>query len=199
MSSKMKQKLYLPTVAEINADNMMKDGKTFDEGLAFTAGTGVAVDHDISLIQVCTVTLDAEVIAMTDATTDGAYGSLKLVDLPDTHLMFLGTATSLTFTESGTISDTATVKHAVGTAAEAANDTLDSTSANLLASTSVSLSSSTASKKGTSAAVVAVDGSAGTAALYLNLGIPDAGSSANANITVSGTVKFFYVDIGNNA
>lgn len=201
MSHKIRNKLYLPNVADMDVEDMEFEGKEVEDGLLVTAGTSVTKVDGIGLINKVRLSVSALSIATTDATTSGAYGSHQLCTLPDTHLLFLGAAANLSFTEAhANITATAGLKYAVGTVAEAANDTLDSTSANIIPSTAATLSSSAAANvMGESTASLFVDASGGSQGLFLNLGIPDAGSSGDGAIVVTGYIDLFYLDIGNNA
>lgn len=138
-------------------------------------------------------------IAMTDATTSGSYGSQKLCDLPEGLVMIPGAITDLDFVVATGIDADAVLKHAIGSAAEATNDTLDSVQANVVPSTSVTLASSAGSKSGVSTAAAWVDGHTTAGALYLNLGVPDADSTANSTATVSGEITIVCMVIGDGA
>lgn len=197
MSHKIKQKLYLPNVQEMGFD-----GKEVDDGLTVTASASVTKEDKIKFINHVRLSVDALSITVTDTDdTTGGYGSKQLCVLPDTHMLILGAASNLSFTEAAAgISDTAAIKHSVGTAAEATNDTLDSTQANIIPSTSGTLvDSAVANVMGENTGVVIVDASSGTAGLFLNLGIADAGISASGAVVVTGYVDIFYIDLGNAA
>lgn len=138
-------------------------------------------------------------IAMTDGTTNGSIGSQKLCDLPEGLVIVDGAVSDLTFTAASGIGATGAVKHSIGSAAEATNDTLDSVQANVIPSTSKTLAASTGSKTGVSTGAAYIDGHTTAAALYLNLGVADADSTANSTITVTGTIDVEYRVIGDGA
>lgn len=197
MSIKIRNKLYLS-----NVEDMDFEGKTVDDGLLVTPGTGVTKDDNIKLVNHVRLSMSSLSVTITDTGgANGGYGSVKLCDLPDTHLLVFAAAANLSFTEAAAgIGNTAALKYSVGTAAEATNDTLDSTQANLIASTDATLvSSAKANVMNSSSAVAFIDASSGTAAIHLNFGIPNADISASGAIVVTGYVDLFYIDLGNDA
>lgn len=133
--------------------------------------------------------LTFEDLAVTITDTGGAsggYGSKQLADLPAGLAIFLGARTSFTITAAAGISATATVKHSLGTAAEATNDTLDSTQANIIASTNSALTASAGTASGVSTGVTVVNGTSSAVDLFINFGVADAGISATSSITIDG-------------
>lgn len=169
-----------------------------DVGPAPTDGTcplatanAAVVERGNAVVHQTTLTLTNLSISTTDATTSGAYGGVKFYDFPECLLIVHHVAANLTFTRVGTnITATAGLKYSIGTAVEAANDTLDSTQANLLASTAATLAAGTSGAvAGKSTAQSAVfDGTATAVDAFLNVGVPDAGSTGNDAVTVSGTI-----------
>jgi hypothetical protein len=152
-------------------------------------GTGVTLggEYTSGITKQTVITFSSVVITMTDGTTNGSIGALKFYDFPVGALK-INARTNLTLVAAAGIGATATVKHAIGTAAEATNDTLDSVQANIIASTDTVLVSSAGAAKGLSTATLFIDGTAGAIDLYLNFGVADAGSTANSTLTVSGTI-----------
>lgn len=128
---------------------------------------------------------------------NGGYGSLDVVTLPSSHIAVLGAMMDLTLTGDGVgIASDATCAVAMGTAAEAANDTLDGTSGDLIASTACALTDDVGTcDNGGPTNPLFRDATAGTAKYYLNLGVPDADISASGVITVVGTIHLFYIDL----
>lgn len=57
--------------------------------LAGVANAGAVVDEMVGTIRT-TLKLSNRVITMTDATTAGCHGSIKLYDFPACNLLFLG-------------------------------------------------------------------------------------------------------------
>ena len=154
------------------------------------------------------IDLDGVLVTMTDGTTNGNIGSVKLFDMPAGVNAYIaaqsdflngttpsGAAYGLARTGSG-ISATATLKHSVGTAAEATDDTLNSTQANIIASTSVTLASGAGTVRGTSSAPIAALDQTSGGAVYLNFGVADAGSTGNDVVRVRGRVTVSFITLG---
>jgi hypothetical protein len=140
-----------------------------------------------------TIWLDNETITITDGGASGGIGSSKLYTFPEGALDVGIAFSSFTIVAASGIGATATVKHALGTAQETTNDTLDSTQANVLPSTNTVLSGSAGTAKGlTSTKLGALDGSTTPAELWLNFGIADAGITANSSIVINGFVTILW-------
>lgn len=137
-----------------------------------------------SQTRVTVFTLTNLAISSTDATTSGAYGSQKIYDFPAGQVNIKNVYAEFTPTASSTNVTTA-VKFSVGTAAEASNDTLDSTQANILPSTAGTLATL---NKGRNTAAAYLDGTSTAVDAYLNLGIVDANSAGNGGVTVTGKI-----------
>lgn len=180
-------------------------------GLTDTAGsvpsgvTGLASDPGAAkagrIIRTHKILLKDLVVAITDTGgASGAYGSQKIFDFPEGNILILGAQARLTDVDAGAggITDTATVKFSIGSAAETTNDTLDSTQANLIASTNVALTggTSTATVGAVNTGVLFLDGTTTPADLYLNLGIADAGITANDDVTIDGEIEITYIVLG---
>lgn len=136
------------------------------------------------------LTFESLAVTITDTGgANGGYGSKKLADLPQGLAIFLGARSSFDMVAATGIGATAAVKHSVGTAAEAANDTLDSTQANIIASTSTTLAASTGAASGVSTGVTVVNGTSSAAGIYLNFGVADANISASSSLTIDGYVE----------
>lgn len=151
------------------------------------SGTGVTIVESAGKT---IFTLTNVAVPTVDATTSGAGGGLKLYTFPEGLLDYRGAVANVTLTAAAGITATAAVVSALGTVAAAADATLTSTEADLLPSTATSLTASagTFAAVSTTAQSALLDGTATAKALYLNFGIPDAGSTANSTITVSGTI-----------
>lgn len=196
MTHKIRQKLVIPNVI-----NMGFDDKEVDDGLIVVAGVGLIQDDNLRFVNNVRLTMTALAITMTDTGgANGGYGTHKICTLPDTHLSLIGAAVSLSFLESGAgIDADSELVFAIGTAAEATNNTLDSVQANIIASTAATLTTSAAGPiAAENTALLVIDGSAGNAGLFLNLGIPDADISSGGDVAVTGRIDLFYIDIGND-
>ena len=161
------------------------------------AGTGVTISNeDVGQVHQTVITLTNLAVTTTDATTDGAYGSQKIYDLPAGAMLTLGARTKLTITAAAGISASGTVKHALGTVAVSASDALTSTLANILPSTNTTLSSSAGTGLGVSTAVCFADGTVTLVDVILNFGIADASTTTNSTLTVSGTITLTWINLG---
>lgn len=166
------------------------------------ASTSVAVSESAAGAIKTVLTLSNVSITMTDATTAGSHGSLKLYDFPECNLLFLGGTTDLVITAgAGGITDTAAVVGSVGTATVGTdNATLTTTEADLIPSTASTLTGGVGATKGktVTAGVVVFDGTATAKDAWLNYAIPDADSTANDTLVVSGTVTLIWSNLGDN-
>lgn len=169
-------------------------------GNGAVAGTGVTGVEQAAKVHTTVITLAATSITMTDAGAAGCHGSQKIYDFPAGNILILGATTDLAITAgAGGIGDTAAVVGSVGSVA-AANDnaTLTSTEANIVPSTTATLTGGVGAMDGESTAVAMLDGTATAVDAYLNFAVPDAGSSANDTLAVSGTVTIAWINLGDN-
>lgn len=142
-------------------------------------------------------------VATTDNGANGAQGTLLLGTFPRGNLQFFGGVSNLSITGDGTnITATAAVVSAVGSAVPASDATLTGTEADLVPSYAATLSGSAGVVKGKGVTGKFFDNTTTTNATQttanLNFAIPDAGSSANGTITVSGTIELSYYNHGDN-
>lgn len=167
--------------------------------LAGVANAGAVVDESVGTIRT-TLKLSNQVITMTDAAAAGCHGSVKLYDFPACNLLFLGATCDLTVTAgTGGIADTAAVVAAIGTAAVSTADaTLTTTEADLIPSTAATLTAGAGAAKGKTltAGVVVFDGTTTAKDAYLNFAVPDAGSTGNDTLIVSGTITLVWSNLG---
>lgn len=173
---------------------------TRDIGAVDAAATLATVVENVSNIKRSVITFAAQPIAMVDHTTAGAHGSKAIYDFPEGNIHILGAVTNLTtLAGAGGITDTAALIGSVGSVAVGIGDaTLTSTEANIVPSTAGTLAAGAGVLKGNSTAAVTLDGTQTAAKAYLNLVAPDAGSTADDTITVSGTVTLTWVKLGDN-
>lgn len=170
---------------------------------AATLAAGVAISESgFGALHKTVLTLSSVSITMTDATTAGSHGSLQLYDFPTGVFFLLGAVTDLsTLAGAGGLADTAALVGALGSEALATdNATLTSAEADFVPSTAGTLSSGAGVLDGeTTTALIAIwDGTGGAIDLFLNLAVPDAGTSANDTLTVSGTITLFWLELGDN-
>ena len=190
-------------MAETDANRVRKLNQLREEAsslaLAGVADSRLVVDESGGAIRTV-LKLDKLVITMTDATTAGCHGSVKLYDFPACNLLFLGATCDLTVTAgTGGIADTAAVVAAIGTAAVSTADaTLTTTEADLIPSTAATLTAGAGAAKGKTltAGVVVFDGTTTAKDAYLNFAVPDAGSTGNDTLIVSGTITLVWSNLG---
>ena len=181
---------------KLGADNTVQTEK----GVGAVAGTGVSVaEEGNNVIHRTVFTLSSLSVAMTDAGAAGSHGSQKIYDFPAGAIQILGCSYDLTtLAGAGGIADNAALVGSLGTATVGTdNATLTTTEADLIASTSGTLSSGAGTLKSHGSLVAtAFDGTATAKDAYLNLAVPDAGSTASDTITVSGTIIITWVNLG---
>lgn len=180
--------------------NLIRDALIGDGAAGAAASTSVAVSESSAGAIKTVMTLSNVSIAMTDATTAGSHGSLKLYDFPQCNLLFLGGTCDLVITAgAGGITDTAAVVGSIGTTTVGTdNATLTTTEADLIPSTASTLTAGVGATKGktVTAGVVVFDGTATAKDAYLNFAVPDADSTANDTLTVSGTITLVWSNLG---
>lgn len=151
------------------------------------------IDHNRQTV----ITFTNHVVSTTDATTSGAYGSQQIYNLPTAYAIARAVVVNMTAVPgAGGIGDTATLKYSIGTAAEASNDTLDSTQANVLGSTNATAfvggvgggGAGGGALTGVTTTAAVLDARSSAVSLFLNLGIADAGSTANDTVTLNGKI-----------
>lgn len=138
---------------------------------------------------------------MTDNGANGSQGGTKIYDFPTGALLFVGTPQChLTIARVGTaIASGAAVVASLGSVvASNTNATLTSTEADILPSTTATLTSGTGNVYSTNSATLQIGGSAANTAtdMYLNFAIPDADSTGNDALTVTGTIEVCYIVLG---
>lgn len=158
------------------------------------SGTGVAVAETCGMLgydHVSYFTVTGLVITVTDATTAGAHGSQKIYTWPLGSIFSKGCSFNLTTTAgSGGIGDTAALVGSLGTVTAATdNATLTSTEADLIASFAGTLTDGAGVlQKNDGPVTTEYDGTVTAEDIWLNVAVPDAGSTASDTLTVSGTI-----------
>ena len=178
----------------------------FDFTLGSRSGAGAvttgvtAAEYGDGVIHQTVLTLSSVAITMTDAGAAGSHGSKKVYDFPAGLIHILGATTNLTtLAGSGGIGDTGALVGSLGSVAVATdNATLTSTEANVVPSTDGTLVGGAGTLKGKSTADAVLDGTGTAIDLLLNLAVPDADSSADDTVTVSGTITITWVSHGDN-
>ncbi len=167
------------------------------------AALGVSVaERGGPVVHQSVFTFSSVAMTVVDATTAGAHTALEFYDFPAGIITFLGATTNLTtLAGAGGIGDTAAVVGSVGTATnDTANATLTSTEADIVPSTTGTLTAGagTLLGKSTSSQLVQFDGTSTAKKAFLNFAVPDAGSSADDTLTVSGTITLSWINSGDN-
>lgn len=193
-------------LAETDANRVRKLNLMVNEAIAASAAGSSPVNAAIATTNSSggmiktVITLSGLSVTMTDATTAGSHGSVKLYDFPECNLFFLGGTTDLVITAGvGGIVDTAAVVGSIGTTTVGTdNATLTTTEADLIPSTASTLSGGVGATKGKTltAGAVVFDGTATAKEAWLNYAVPDAGSTANDTLTVSGTITLVWSNLG---
>lgn len=169
-------------------------------GVGAAAGTGVtATEYGGNGVHKTVLTLASLSITMTDAGANGSHGAQKVYDFPAGAIQILGCSYDLTtLAGAGGITDTAALVGSLGSVTnDTADATLTSTEADLIASTTGTLSSGAGTlKKHGSVVTTAFDGTTTAVDAFLNVSVPDAGSSADDTLTVSGTITICWVNLG---
>lgn len=169
-------------------------------GLSTSYGTpapaaGLAYDEDPT-----TITFTNYPLTIVDTGgVNGGQGSKLLYTFPKGVLQVLGINVALTLAgETVKLADNAAIVASLGTAPAATDNAtlVGAGEADFVASTACTLSSlaGTFSAMNATAAVLApIDGRTTAKAMYLNFAVPDAGITANAVLTINGTIKVSWV------
>lgn len=170
------------------------------DGVGAKNGAAVAVaEYGSGAIHKSVFTLTALSVTMTDAGAAGCHGSHKIYDFPAGAIQILGASFNLTtLAGAGGIADNAALVGSLGSVTTVTdNATLTTTEADLIASYAGTLSGGAGvlTKYG-SLVAAAFDGTSTAMDAYLNLAVPDAGSSANDTIAVAGTITIVWANLG---
>lgn len=184
------RRILINALGNSDAANAIAD-KLDGLGDKLTPGTNIeALMRAGFRLHVDKLTFEDLAVTITDTGgANGGYGTHKIADLPQGLAILLGARSSFTIAAAAGIGATATVKHSLGSAAEATNDTLDSTQANIIASTNSVLADSAGTASGVSTTVVVLNGTSTPADIILNFGVADAGITATSSITIDGYVE----------
>lgn len=143
-------------------------------------------------------------ISMVDEAGVVAYGSQKIVDMPEGAIVVLGAVANLTFTEAATgINADFDGDFGIGTTAAGNNNALATTEQDIIQTTATvqAVSSVAVAKAVRTGAPAAFDGTVTPVDLYLNLLIDDADQNIGAGpaiVNVNGTVTLHYLYQGNH-
>lgn len=169
-----------------------------DAGAA--AGTGVTAAQGAVVTRKTRITLDGAEVTMTDATTNGNHGGLKIYDFPTGLIRIVGAiaAVSVEGLDTGVDADAAVVA-SLGTVVVAnTNETLTSTEADIIASTAATFTDAAGTFNGVSAADVTFDGTGTPKGLYINFAVPGADADGGDTFTLDGYVDIFWEFLGDH-
>ena len=135
---------------------------------------------------------------------DGApgFGNVAIGQLPQGEILLLGGFAELVFTTADAdVTATWTGSFSVGTVGTVDSDLADTGEATFIGSSVIAAATAKVSPETRGVSTVAncgtiISNQAGTSQLFLNLLIDDASISGAAVFTVSGKVKFSYVNLG---
>lgn len=154
------------------------------------------------------LTLAATPISIADDAGVAQYGGVKIYDFPAGLICTLGAVIdgSITLGTTGTIIDAWAGGVALGTVTATTGATLVSTEANIMKEVDVAAATAkVASIDAESVATVLtesgaswLDGTATAIDMYLNLVVDDDASHTAGTGTITGTVTFFWMNIGDN-
>jgi hypothetical protein len=175
-----------------------------DNGVGAAAGGSavVAAEFGTGVMRRTVLALTDLLIPVADA---NAFASQKIYDFPEGRILVHGVTANLrwgvTTTRASTINDNAALDYSLGTAAEAADTTLDSTQANLLAKQDVTLSGAgsayTALAGAALAAAAQFDGTTTPVDAYLNVSFPTTTDiDGDGTLKVSGTITITWSPLG---
>lgn len=187
---------FAPTIRSNNPTEQSAD-------ISVPSAPGLSGRAYASNVMCAKIDLASLSITVTDTGgANGGYGSQKISDHPEGVIKFIGASAKITsITAAAGISASGTVKFSVGTVAASTNDTLSTTKANIIPSTSITLSSSAGTGFGSSAdhgawIAMDIDGHTTAADVYLNIGVADASISSSSSVTLTGTIYVWYINLG---
>ena len=144
-------------------------------------------------------TFSAHSVTMTDAGAAGNHGSVPIYTFPAGFINIHGAFCNVaTLAGAGGIADTAQVVLSVGSVVVATdNATLTGTEADIIASFAGTLSSGAGVFTEDGAAIAAnFDGHTTSEAIFLNIAVPDAGSTASDTLALTGTCSIVWSNLG---
>lgn len=184
-----------------NATNLDAICDSLVEGVGAKNGSTVSVvESGSAAVHRTVLTLTATSITMTDAGAAGSHGGTKIYDFPAGVIIRGGCVANLTtLAGAGGIADGAAVVLALGTAAPATDNAtlVGANEADFIASYAGTLTSGAgAFTKYGEPSATSLDGHTTAIDMYLNAAVPDADSSANDTIAVTGTITCLWSSSG---
>lgn len=170
-----------------------------EKAAAASGISGLTVKDYTSAGRQTRVLLSNVTITTTYTSSSNSSGSVKIATLPTGGIFLKGGSARVTYTTSGTPTPGGTTVFAVGTAAAAADATLTSTEANVVASTGSTMTSGAGTLNGvTATSVVGVNGQSSAVDIYLNFAT-SGDMGASRTITLNGWVIFNWEHTGDNS
>ncbi len=190
--------LTAPTVTAPTITGLTTDPTTTVD-VGAEAVTNMTATEAISGVHKTTLTFAAHSVTMTDAAAAGSHGSVPIYTFPAGFISIHGTFCNLaTLAGAGGIADDGALVLSLGSVVVATdNATLTSTEADLIASFAGTLSSGAGvyTKQG-DAIAASFDGHTTSEAIFLNLAVPDAGTSASDTIALTGFCTLIWSNVG---
>lgn len=170
-----------------------------EKAAAASGISGLTVKDYTSAGRQTRVLLSNVTITTTYTSSSNSSGSVKIATLPTGGIFLKGGSARVTYTTSGTPTPGGTTVFAVGTAAAAADATLTSTEANVVASTGSTMTAGAGTLSGvTATSVVGVNGQSSAVDIYLNFAT-SGDMGAARTITLNGWVIFNWEHTGDNS
>ena len=169
------------------------------------AGTGVTAHEVASAARQVEIVLEDVEIEMVDEAGVVAFGGLKIYDLPQGQILFLGAVADLAMTKSSAgVTATWDGDFGLGTVTASNNGTLATTEQNFIPTTATPQAvAGVTTAKGASTSTEAAKVLDGSTALdvFLNFLVDDADhdvTTTPCNLIANGTIKFSYMLLGDN-
>lgn len=158
------------------------------------AATVVATEYGGPILKKTVLTLTAHSVVTVDAGAAGAHGAVEVYNFPLGLIQVIGGTMSLATTAgAGGIADNAAIVQSVGTVTVVNdNAALTTTEADIIPSTAGTLTGGVGAPVGVSTTPAVFDGHSTAKKAFLNFAVPDAGSSADDTLAVTGTVTIFW-------
>jgi hypothetical protein len=134
-----------------------------------------------------------------DADANGGHASLKLADLPEGYIKFIGASINVVFTGSDTDSITATATYDIGVGSVQVgtdNAVLATTEQDIINKQEGNMADSTATVQAINATSVAYDGTSTAGDIWLNVAIEADDSAGDASINANGTITVYWILLG---
>lgn len=187
------------TKAEARAFYDAATATTSDGGAA--AGTGVSIEAQEIAYTKTLIRFENTPIVLADEAGVGAYGSLKIFDLPVGLILVASAVADLAVTKSSAgVTATFDGDFGVGSAAAGNNAVLAGTEQDIIPTTATPQAVAGATTaKGVSTAALQLDGTAGAKDVFLNFLVDDADQDVTTtpcNLIVNGTLTLIWANAG---